>query len=619
MDKRILLYMIFLGLSFYIVQTYFLPKPVLQPAQEIISTSNISSSEKTKDKTDDEVFYVLENEYQQIVFSNLGGAISEINLPFKSKDTKSVVLPIEFDRLMEKAPQNDYYPQKSYYTFGFVKQNSRKQGGYYPLLRRSLYNNKGEIEHRFPSKYYALNIFDEEKSFSTINFKVTRFEKNLIQFEGKDENRTITKTYYFNQSEESPYMINLKLKITGSGKKLWLSTGIPEVEFSSNAFVPLLKYRLLSGSKYSIQNISLPKTENYGKGDYIDWISNSNGFFGIILDSVGDTKGSYITENIIGSKVPSRISLIDAKYNRYPADKYPGYNILMPFSASEEELNFRIFAGPYQDQILKALDIQYAKALSGYTPDYLGVKSSKGFFSFASEPFAKFLLLIMRLFYSLTHSWGFSIILLTIAFRIMLYPLNSWSIRSTMSMQEITPLLKVIDAKYKKDPKQANIEKMRLFKEKGANPLSGCLPILIQFPFLIGMFNLLKNTFELRGVSFIPGWIDNLTSPDILFSWNYPLFFIGTDFHLLPILLGIVMFTQSKMNANLPKDKKLLTDQQKQQIIMTWALPLLFTVLFYKAASGLNIYFFFSMLLGILQQWLMTKKKKEISLKLVKK
>ena len=445
-----------------------------------------------------------------------------------------------------------------------------------------------------------------------------RFEKNLIEFEGTADGSAITKTFYFDEATASPYLLNLKLKINGKNKKLWLTTGVPEVELTSNAFIPALQYRILKGTKYSTENISIPKSENFGKETYIDWMSNSNGFFGVLIDPEIDVKGSYISDNIPGSKIPTRISVIDSKYNRYPPQKYPGYNLFVPIPSNTEELSYKIFAGPYQDHVLKALSDQYDKPLSGYNPDYISVKSAKGWFSFASEPFAKFLLIIMRLFYAVTHSWGFSIILLTIVFRIMLYPLNSWSIRSTIQMQEITPLLKVIDAKYKKDPKQANLEKMKVFKEKGANPLSGCLPILIQLPFLFGMFNLLKNTFELRGVPFIPGWIDNLTSPDVLFSWNYPIFFLGTEFHFLPLLLGIVMFVQSKMNMKLPKDKSLLTDQQKQQIIMTWAMPVLFTFLFYKAASGLNIYFFFSMLLGIVQQWYMTKMRNKKALKVIK-
>ncbi len=123
------------------------------------------------------------------------------------------------------------------------------------------------------------------------------------------------------------------------------------------------------------------------------------------------------------------------------------------------------------------------------------------------------------------------------------------------------------------------------------------------------MFDLLKSVFELRGAPFIPHWIDNLTAPDVLFSWDYPIIFFGTDFHLLPILIGLVMFWQQKFSSPLPKDKKLLTDQQRQQKFMGNIMVIVFTVMFYNFPSGLNIYWLFSILLGILQQWLMTKKR----------
>lgn len=619
MDKRILIYMIFLGLSFFIIQTYLSPKPTYEQTNP--TTLSLQENDPpSQEPLVEEDFYVLENGYQQLVFSNIGGALAEINLPLHNKENKSIVRPIEFDKVIEKHyPENNHFPQKPYFTSDFKKAKDTQLGGYYPLIRRSIYDAKGNLKHRILPKYYAFNIYDEDNLLFNIHYQVTRFEKNLIEFQGKVGETTITKIFYLDPQATSPYEINLKLKISGKGKRLWLTTGVPEVELTSNAFMPILRYRQMTGTKYAIQNISLPKTENYGASAYVDWISNSTGYFGIIIDPLKDMKGSYIADHIPGTNAPSRITLIDATYDRYPPQNYPGYNLYMPISANNEELNFRIYAGPYQDQVLKLLDKKYQDPQSNYSPDYLGVKNAKGWFSFASEPFAKFLFLIMHFFYMITKSWGISIILLTIVFRIMIYPLNSWSIKSTLQMQEITPLLKVIDAKYKKDPKQANLEKIKLFKEKGANPLSGCLPILIQLPFLFGMFNLLKNSFELRGVPFIPGWIDNLTSPDVLFSWSYPIFLIGTDFHFLPILLGVVMFWQSKMNMKLPEDKSLLTDQQKQQIIMTWAMPILFTVLFYKAASGLNIYFFFSMLLGILQQWYMTKKTRNKALKLAKR
>jgi YidC/Oxa1 family membrane protein insertase len=177
-----------------------------------------------------------------------------------------------------------------------------------------------------------------------------------------------------------------------------------------------------------------------------------------------------------------------------------------------------------------------------------------------------------------------------------------------MKMQEIAPKVSQIQAKFKKDPKRAQQEIMSLYREKGVNPLSGCFPLLIQLPFLIGMFDLLKSTFELRGASFIPGWIDNLTAPDVLFSWNFPVFFFGTNFHLLPLLLGAVMWAQQRFSAAGPKDKSLMTDQQKQQRMMGNIMTIVFTVMFYHFPSGLNIYWLSSMALGILQQWLMTRK-----------
>ncbi|MGE3535304.1 MAG: membrane protein insertase YidC, partial [Parachlamydiales bacterium] len=258
--------------------------------------------------------------------------------------------------------------------------------------------------------------------------------------------------------------------------------------------------------------------------------------------------------------------------------------------------------------ILAKVDQTYSDPATGYNPSYISALSFHGWFTFISEPFARFLFVLMKFFYQITSSWGISIILLTIALRIMLYPLNAWSIKSTLRMQEVAPKVAAIQEKHKKDPKRAQIEVMNLYREKGVNPLTGCFPLLIQLPFLIGMFDLLKSMFELRGASFIPGWIDNLTAPDVLFSWNYPVIFFGTDFHLLPFLLGAVMWVQQRFSSSTPKDPAMMTDQQKQQKMMGNIMTIVFTVMFYHFPSGLNIYWLSSMALGILQQWFMNRK-----------
>ena len=180
--------------------------------------------------------------------------------------------------------------------------------------------------------------------------------------------------------------------------------------------------------------------------------------------------------------------------------------------------------------------------------------------------------------------------------------------KSMKRMQQIAPLVSEIQKKYKKkDPQKSQIEIMKLYKKHKVNPMGGCFPLLIQLPFLIGMFDLLRSSFQLRGACFIPNWIDDLTAPDVLFQWSTPLPFIGTAFHLLPVLLGLVMFIQQKMTSSAPKDKNTMTDQQKQQQFMGNIMTIVFTVMFYKFPSGLNIYWLSSMLCGILQQWIINK------------
>jgi YidC/Oxa1 family membrane protein insertase len=152
------------------------------------------------------------------------------------------------------------------------------------------------------------------------------------------------------------------------------------------------------------------------------------------------------------------------------------------------------------------------------------------------------------------------------------------------------------------------MEMMNLYRESKINPFTGCLPIFLQMPFLIGMFYLLKSSFPLRGAPFILGWIDDLAAPDVLFSWGQPLWFIGNEFHLLPILMGASMYFQQRFTSKIPKDPSQMTDSQKQQKTMGNMMSILFTVFFYNVPSGLNLYFMFSTLLGILQQWWMTKR-----------
>jgi YidC/Oxa1 family membrane protein insertase len=624
MDRRSLIFVIGLTVALFFVNQWFfktsapqqLPTPPQKHFNEIGETPTSGSSTPPTSAVPqfaNEEFFVLQSDYQQIVFSNVGGSISEINLPFHSKDNpKSFVRPIRVDRVfVEEYSFDDHYPSFPYYIndgTGVKKVNDTALGGYYPLLRRTVFSPDPYAAPRSPTKYYALKINSENTDLHRKIFTLKRLEKDLIEFEFSDSERKINKIFAFPKNpDEAPYVIEAMIKIDGDARGLWLTSGVPEVELISDNPAPTLTYRMTkSNQSGTIESLSLPKECTVSTSVYPNWVCSTNGFFGLIVDPLTSIPPGYRACKVPGSENPTRLSLIDPEYLPYPPEKYPGYEFQLPLRA--QVMNLRYYAGPLEGDILKKIDATFSDPVTGYNPDYIAALSFHGWFTFISEPFAKFLFILMNLFYQVTSSWGISIILLTIALRVMLYPLNAWSIKSTIKMQEIAPKVSIIQEKYKKEPKRAQQEIMNLYREKGVNPISGCFPLLIQLPFLIGMFDLLKSTFELRGASFIPGWIDNLSAPDVVFSWDFPIFFFGTDFHLLPFLLGGVMWAQQRFSATAPKDKSLMTDQQKQQKVMGNVMTIVFTVMFYHFPSGLNIYWLSSMALGILQQWLMTRR-----------
>lgn len=568
--------------------------------------------------TPEQKFYVLENGYQQLVFTNIGGALYEINLPFQGEDQVSIVKEIGFDREMEQNyPWNDYFPNYPYYLPGnsptapFVEVTERQLDSYYPLLRRNLIDIKEGKTQRVPPRYYALNLISKHPELSELSYQVTYFDESRLVMEATQPHRKITKIFSLpKDATASPYVLDVEIQIEGSSEELWLTTGVPEVEMLGNKPAPALKYRLLRNQKGEVEKIGLPKL---GKPTTVqsvhpDWIVNSNAFFGVIVDPLDQIANGYRAEFVPNTVVPSRLQEFNGDYQRFKQNDLAGYVMQLPLSSSQESMKFRYFAGPLQSHLLKGLDKTYTDPESGRSPDYMGAKTFHGIFKFISAPFAKLLWVIMEGIYFVTRSWGISIILLTVVLRLLLYPLNTWSLKSMRRMQKLQPEVQKIQEKHKKDPRKGQMEVMNLYRQRKVNPLMGCVPMLIQMPFLIAMFDLLKSSFDLRGASFIPGWINNLTAPDVLFSWSKPIFFFGTSFHLLPILLGGVMFIQQRfMGAKLPKDKSLWTDQQRQQRMMGSFMTIIFTVLFYNFASGLNIYWLSSMALSILQQWLINR------------
>jgi YidC/Oxa1 family membrane protein insertase len=198
---------------------------------------------------------------------------------------------------------------------------------------------------------------------------------------------------------------------------------------------------------------------------------------------------------------------------------------------------------------------------------------------------------LLKFLYQYVPNYGIVIVIFSILIKILVYPLTKKSYRSMKEMSKIQPLLLELKEKYKGDPQRYQRETMKLYKEHGVNPLGGCLPILLQLPLLAALFIVFRSTIQLRGASFIPGWIDDLSSADTLFKLPFSLPFYGNQFNLLPILMTVSMIIQSKMTMQDPKQKA-----------MIYIMPIFMLFLFNQFPSGLNLYYTLFNIWTILQQ-----------------
>jgi YidC/Oxa1 family membrane protein insertase len=220
---------------------------------------------------------------------------------------------------------------------------------------------------------------------------------------------------------------------------------------------------------------------------------------------------------------------------------------------------------------------------------------------------AELLRIMLDLFYRLIPNYGVAILLLTLVIKLLFWPLSNKSMRSTARMQTLQPKMKELQAKYKQNPQKLNQEMAALYKKEGVSPLGGCLPLLLQLPIFFALYNLLSTHFELRGASFIAGWINDLSAPEAivrfqpvnLLVWNVD------AFRVLPFLMLGTTFLQTKVGQT-------STPTDKNMALMTYLMPAIFFFILYNMPSGLVLYWTAQNVLGIVQQlWYNAQRKKQ--------
>jgi YidC/Oxa1 family membrane protein insertase len=270
--------------------------------------------------------------------------------------------------------------------------------------------------------------------------------------------------------------------------------------------------------------------------------------------------------------------------------------------SSKNTDSYRFYAGP---KIPRDLARYNDKAKNGFGIQNMQFDEAldSNIFLGWLENILKFLL---RVFYGIIPNWGVAIILVTVAVKVVTFPLTQKSYKSTSRMQSLAPKMEELKKKYKDNPAKMNQETADLYKREGINPMSGCLPMLLQIPIFFAMYGLFSNHFDLRGAAFLPPWITDLSAPESI--WNFAPFtlpIVGwSDLRLLPILFVATQLLSGTMMQT-PG-----TGSNAQMKMMTYGIPVVFFFVLYDVPSGLLVYWIVMNALTIVQQMVINKMRK---------
>jgi YidC/Oxa1 family membrane protein insertase len=315
----------------------------------------------------------------------------------------------------------------------------------------------------------------------------------------------------------------------------------------------------------------------------VDWVATRTKYFGVsMMAHAGESEGAYLE----GTRRAVRNEGVKEDY---------AIALKVPFKGEQIQRNsFTVFLGPLDIDVLKSYDRNLDQVLS------LG-------WSWLIRPIAVWVMIpLFQLIHVVVPNWGLVIIVFSVIIKVVLHPLTRTSMKSMKKMQALQPMMEEIRTKYKDDPQKMNSQIMNLYKEYGVNPAGGCLPLLLQFPILIALYNVFRGAIELRQSEFF-WWIQDLSIPDTIFTlpFKLPLFGIQ-DVSGLALLMGITTFVQQKMTVKDPRQKT-----------MVYIMPIMLTLLFNSFPSGLNLYYFVFNLLSIGQQMLITRQHGEEPLRKV--
>jgi len=318
--------------------------------------------------------------------------------------------------------------------------------------------------------------------------------------------------------------------------------------------------------------------------DYCDWITDKTGQ---LYDPDGDSRTDSGDETL-GSNIRTTSSTLAAAGGADDSRTY----------------DFHIYIGP-KDKSFFDKNEMYRNLGFVQTIDFMTCCCPAG----VINPLAFGILGLMKWAYQFIPNYGVLIIILVFLMRLAMHPVTKKSQVSMSKMSKLAPRAEEIKKKYANNKAEMNKQMMALYREQGASPIMGMLPMLVQMPIWIALYSAVYSSIDLRGAAFLPFWITDLSAPDALFrfpAFTLPLFGKLDSFNLLPILMGVAFYMQQKL---MPSQAGAATNPQmaQQQKMMKIMLPLMFPLMLYKGPSGVNLYIMASTFAGVIESHVIRK------------
>jgi len=369
------------------------------------------------------------------------------------------------------------------------------------------------------------------------------------------------------------YLIDMRVTVKNGGETVL--QGVPQLHLVGKHFLgvdsPAEGFLFAGPASYLNGQLHEVKADDFKDGPKtlqgnIDWAGYTSNYF---LCGIIPLEGSGVSFTMQGNNDLTRMQLVGNLDSLAPG--------------AVKDYSYQVFFGPKKLTMLKELGHNLDRSV-----DF-------GWFDVIAKP----TLWLLNWFYSFCRNYGIAIILVTILFKAIFWPISQKGMKSMKNMQKLQPKMAKIKEKYKGDPAKMNQEVMNLYKTYKVNPLGGCLPMVLQIPVFFALYKVLLMGIELRHAPFML-WITDLSAPDRLWI-GFDLPYLG-GLPVLTLLMGASMFFQQKLTPT-------TADPTQAKIMMF--LPVIFTFMFLNFASGLVLYWFVNNLLSILQQVMINRDSKK--------